>query len=289
MADSDFERAAPGIRTRLEGRSVVTTRVYLASARLVGRALSAAKALHDGLWLGMLDQAALDQIDAAYYERHRMYVDDDHNTRGLWVWERRAIETYFSDRRRLIVTGAGGGREVVALADLGHEVTGYECNSQLLEAARDLLARRRIVARVHPMPRGQWPSTAPTADGVVIGWGSYMLIRGRERRIAVLKGARSVLATGAPVLVSFFVRPDDHSPYYRTIRLVADTLGRCRHNGSIELGDALAPNFVHVFTMREIREELAAAGFSLASSGNDHYGWAVGIAVDEVQDITRGG
>lgn len=255
-------------------------RAYFATSRWLQRTSSLAKAVLDGVWLGLLDDEALREVDEAYYARARQYADPAFNRRGLWSWERAAIETHFAGRKRLIVTACGGGRELHALAARGHEVIGYECNARLVEAARMLLP----TVRIETMRPSEWPESAPKADGVVVGWSSYMLMRGRERRVAFLRGARGVLERGAPLLVSFISRAAE-TAHFRVAAGVGRTVERLlRRDPPVEVGDTLLPNFMHHFDGQELETELRDAGFSLIDSGRgsglteNDYGWGVGIA-----------
>lgn len=253
-------------------------RAYFASSRWLQQASSFAKAVLDGAWLGLLDDRALREVDETYYARAKQYADPAFNRRGFWAWERSAIDRHFSGRKRIVVTAAGGGREMIALAERGHDVTGFECNAQLLEAARAL------DLDVTAMAPSEWPAEAPKADGVIVGWSSYMLMRGRERRIAFLRGARSVLESGAPLLLSFISKPAG-SGYLRVVSSVANVVGALPwRRVRTEPGDALQPFFMHHFDDAEIASELEEGGFERAESGQgsglreDDYGWAVGLA-----------
>ena len=251
-------------------------RAYFASTRALQRGTSLLKAVLDGVWLGLLDDEALREVDEAYYARAKQYADPAFNRKGLWSWERSAIDRHFVGRKRLIVTACGGGRELLALRDRGHEVVGYECNARLVEAARALLPG----VRIEETQPSQWPASAPKADGVVVGWSSYMLMRGRERRVAFLRGARAVLERGAPLLVSFISTPAA-SGYLSLVARVGSVVGSWRRVRA-EPGDALQPFFMHHFDREEIASELAEGGFTLVESGagtglrEDDYGWAVG-------------
>jgi hypothetical protein len=46
----------------------------------------------------------------------------------------------------------------------------------------------------------------------------------------------------------------------------------------VEIGDDLAPNYVHYFTRSEIASELSEAGFALQCYSPEPYGHAVGVA-----------
>lgn len=248
-------------------------RAFFASRRALDLlVIGLARGLLDGFWLGVLSDERLAAIDASYYEGRRQYLDRTYNTKGLWDWERECVEAHFAPGARVVVTGAGGGREVLALAGMGFEATGYECNATLRDFGNGLLAGTS--ARILPVERDVWPDTVQRFDCAVVGWGSYMLIPGRARRTAFLRAAVRSLAPGAPVLLSFFHR--EGSPlYFRAVAGVAAVLRLLSGAPTREPGDALAPTFVHYFTQRQIEDELAAAGFELVTYGTREYGHAV--------------
>ena len=106
-----------------------------------------------------------------------------------------------------------------------------------------------------------------------------MLIPGREARLALLLGLRARLARGAPILISFFTRTGD-SARLRAVARIAGAIRRLRGAAPVEIGDDLAPNYVHRFALDEVRAELAAAGLEPLAmapegSGPADSGWAV--------------
>lgn len=258
-------------------------RTYMAWHRWRRRWSAASDAVQTGLWLGVLGQDALHRVDDVFYATGSgAYRTDEHNTRGLFPWEAEAVRAHFGGCRSLLVVGAGGGREVLALADLGFGVDGYECNPALVEYAAGLLARRACPGTVRLLPRDAAPAEGGPYDGIVVGWSAYMLIAGRERRIAFLRALRRLAGEGAPVLLSFWTRPGD-SPRTRIVTAVGTPLRRLLRRAPPEPGDDLAPNFVHRFTGAEVAAELSEAGFRPAGfepQGTGPYdsGWAVGVA-----------
>lgn len=261
-------------------RSARLARTYLRTVRLQERSRKALEAVVDGVWLGLLDRASLAAVDEAYYEsateavsgRPARYHDSDHITQGLHPWERRMAEK-FPPGARVVVTSAGAGREVHALGAMGFDVVGFEPNEQLLEAGRGVLTDPTIL---RPSQRDAFPDDAPPADVVIVGWGSYMLIRGSAQRIALLRAAAGAVPAGGLVLVSFFVRPAVRyfAVVHRVARLVHRVAGRDAWDAP-ELGDALSPNFVHYFTEDEIIREGSAAGLRLVQFEREPYGHAL--------------
>lgn len=172
-------------------RDPFLVRSYLRSRRLCDVLNSLIQAIFSGVWLGIMDREDLQRLDEAYYRKNGKYVDQDYNRKGLFEWEQAAIDRYFIGCRTLLLIAVGGGREALALHRQGFEVDAVECHPRLLESANDLMRQENIPVRVRQAPRDECPPSGKTYDGSVVGWGAYMLIFGRDRRIAFL---RSMLA-----------------------------------------------------------------------------------------------
>lgn len=261
---------------------VYLARLYLWQARRWRTLIQLLDGAYTGLWLGILPMNMLEVVDELHYRANPTYNSLSHNLSGLMGWEEQAVEAFFQGRKYLAVIGAGAGRELLALEAKGFRVDGFECNHNLVELARNILPQAGAQGAVTHLDRGQAPSPAGY-DSVIMGWSSYTLIAQRSHRITLLKKLRSLLPFDAPILLSFFTQPERAirlSATYQVARWIRLVLGGCRP----ELGDDLMPLFVHRFTQQEIEEELASAGFRLASfkpegSGSRDSGWAVGLAV----------
>ena len=273
-------------------------RTFFLSRSLLLKMLAGTNALaygcFAGFWLGSLTRETLHAIDEEYYTRtkgdsdpHNLdsdpqnkidYHSEEYNRRGLWEWEENAINTYFAGCERVLVLAAGGGREILALQRLGYAVDGFESHPALVGVANGLLQAEGYEQKVKWLPRDKPPSTATTYDGIVIGWGAYMLIQGRKNRIALLQQLRSQTQANCPLLLSFFYRTRTPS---RVIiaALVANTIRRVLRRELVEEGDWLAPEYVHYFTEDEITSEVSQAGFRIVDYGTTGYGHAVAMAV----------
>ena len=261
-------------------------RAFAPSRRAFRRCVKGANAVFDGVWLGLLGPAALAQVDERFYRSHgsgaeadAMFAGEDHNASGLWDWEAQAVERFFPSGSRVVVTSAGGGREVLALAERGHQVAGYEPNPALVQAGRRLLAGRELAgaASLDPCPRDRFPPAAPDCDGVVVGWGSYIHLQGRDARVSMLQQARSRLSAGDPLLLSFWLRPSEER-YLTLVRRCAAPLRALRGLDPPELGDTMRDTYVHWFTRAEVESELRQAGFDVAHFATEPYAHAVGVA-----------
>ena len=233
-----------------------------------------------GFWLGVLPRPAMASIDEALYSLRSNYRTPEHNRQGLARWEREAIAGYFRPGSRLMVLGVGGGREVIALRRLGFDAHGWESHPELVTVARALLAEEGHPDAVLPAPRDVMPPGDDVHDGIILGWGLYTLVHGRSRRLALLRAARSRVAAGGPLLLSFFARVGDDAravTVFRTARAVRRLLRR----EPVEIGDDMLPNVVHRFTREEVEDELRSAGFEPlrfepAGEGTLASAWAVG-------------
>ena len=241
----------------------------------LNRALLTARGAFDGAWLGLLDEHRLAALDQRHYDAQGEYVDDDYNRGGLQGWERRLVDAHFAPGARVAVTGAGGGREVLALLRLGYDAVGFEPHPALAAAGDRLLTDHGHPGRLRRSGRRGWPGGHERFDAVLVGWGAYMLVPSRRARVELLAEASGATGGAGPVAVSYFEMAQPLHRF-RAAQRVAAPLRRLRRAEPVVLGDALSPNFVHYFSPRQVEHEFAAAGLALLERGSDGYGWAVG-------------
>jgi ABC-type multidrug transport system ATPase subunit len=254
------------------------------------QATTLATACFDGLWLGLMDRSKLAHLDEDFYANGTdvhdgtrfSYTDEVHNLAGLQPWELAAIRRHFPPSGRVVVTGAGGGREVAALRELGYDAIGYEPNPALVRAGAELLRRHGHGDVLLACDRDAFPSDPGPCDALVVGWGSYMLIPGRARRVEFLRAARRTLSDGAPLLCSFFLRAPGVR-YFTVVAGTASAVRRLRNSDPAEVGDTVGHNYQHYFTRAEIEQELADAGFELIHFAPTPYAHAVARATGRVR------
>ena len=238
-----------------------------------------------GACLGVMNRRALGALDEIHYSSHfedtargaLRYDDERHIRQGLADWERDALLEHFPACGTIVITGAGAGREMWGALELGFNPIGYEPHRGLRSAGNRLFERDGLPHRLRPSERDAFPAGV-TADGIVVGWGSFTHIPGRARRISFLRAARAAVPAGAPLLASFWSVPR-HTRYMKVVKLTA-TPGRLLLRGEpAELGDLLGPAFVHCFTPQEVRAECAAAGFECVTFEATPYARIVARAV----------
>ncbi|MGC2062818.1 MAG: hypothetical protein WA610_07550 [Thermodesulfovibrionales bacterium] len=248
------------------------------------------KAISHGFWLGVLNRKDLWDIDYYYYAKlQKGYQDSAWNLTGLFEWEKIAIESYFKGCHSIMITGAGAGREAIALEKMGYAVDAFECNPDLVKSGNAIMKEIGINARLELMPRDGCPEVAGQYDGIVLGWTMYMFIQEKKSRIEFLTDLHEKIRDNGPLLVSFYPRSHG-SRYHSSIAKLANSIKFILNRKPMEVGGDFVDvyNFGHYFTEDEIASEITEAGFQLAhycakeykNLHNDKtsiYGWAVGI------------
>lgn len=268
----------------MSGAGAGRAALYLAGERALETGVSLVRGAWDGVWLGLLDARALEQVDERYYSGEAVYVTDEHNQRGLFDWEEQVVSDHLQPGCSVLVTGAGGGREVLALLERGFDAVGYEPHPGLTAAGATMLERLGHPGRLRVATSRGWPGGSAddrTWDVVLIGWGAYMLVPSRRARVELLRAAARATGGRGTVVVSCFSLPDDPAAVrqFRLARAVAAPLRRARRAEPPVLGDALVPNYAHFFSRRQLEGELRAAGLETTATGRSgDYRWATGRA-----------
>lgn len=253
-------------------------RLYFAGHRLLGVYNRVLRTAFTGVWLGLLTREQLHAVSERKYGLDQRYRTDEYNKAGLWDWEKTVLDRDFAGCKRVLLAAAGGGREVIALRRRGIEVDAFESDSELVRFANEILEKEGMAPDVKLAPWDGCPDSDREADGIIVGWGAYMHIRGRGRRIKFLRDLRRRVAAGSPILLSFATREED-ARFFRGVARIGNVLAFLLRRDPIEVGDTLIPNYAHYFTEGQLESEMVAAGFALVSFDTSGYGHAVGRAV----------
>lgn len=260
----------------------VLNRLSRAGARLVvaskaiDRAYRMLDTLRSELVLGVASDTLLDRFNELAYGGDAGYQPNSSNFRShLFPWEEKAIRDFFpAAPSRLLVGGAGGGREAFVLAEMGYEVVAFEPSEQLagrmaaaLPSGTHVQVYRagyedlpRLFSIEPHQPATSLHSFAPF-DAAIIGWASFSHLRTAEQRVKTLKAFRAV--TRGPVLVSFLqFRAEPHmlSPGRARVR----RLLRGRFNQEPGNAFSIGLGFYHEMTREEITATAAKAGLKIA-------------------------
>ena len=199
--------------------------------------------------------------------------------RGLFPWEKRALEApLFPRKGHVLVGAAGAGRELVALLERGYSVTAFDPCAAFVEGASALCRDKPAAfllgsygdlvdaAEGRGGPLASLLDAAPF-DAVILGWGSLSHVLPAASRRALLHAVRRV-APRAPVLASFMVRhdtaasPDSKGRVRDALRRVFGALGA---PGPSEVGDCFFPEggFFSYLSPEEIPRVAFEAGYEV--------------------------
>jgi len=214
-------------------------------------------------YFSVLGDRGLQFVTDLHYGGHASYDSDAHNRRGLFPWEAEALEKYFGNGKRFLVTSCGGGREVLALAERGCEVVGTECHRGLCRMA-ERICETLGNAEIHCLPPEEIPHTSVPFDGVIVGWGGYTHLAPRSRRVAYLRKIRDITRPGGSVLVSYLEKPRAGDRSIEWPRMIANILRRLTFRRQLEPGDTISiVGYSHRFAPSEAANEAREAGLEV--------------------------
>jgi hypothetical protein len=246
---------------------------FILATRRLDRAYRKLDRLRSAAILAVASDAALDRFNAWTYESSASYRPGSEEFRtDLFPWEEQAIEQFFPrPPARLLVGGAGAGREPLALARRGYDVVAFEPVRELARGMADAAAAEQLsvdayaggydgLERLESVPGGTVRSAGSLGpfDAAIAGWGSFTHLRTRARRVATLDALARV--TTGPLLVSFIaVRADgDDADRSGVKRSLLARRGREPHDRfSMFMG------FQHPVSPAEVGELAATAGLEV--------------------------
>jgi hypothetical protein len=231
-----------------QGWSMTRLGAYKLSWMLAKRLPPLARSAHSRLWLHVLRSSDLIDLTVASYGGQSGFESEEHNSAGLWSWERAVIEEYFCGCSKILVAAAGAGREMIPLFEAGFTVTGFDVSADLVEAGRRNLAKAGVLGELQLAPACSVPHDLELQDALIVGRGAYHHIPDRLRRVGFLEACRMKLRQNAPILIGDFLTRSS---------------ARVGRRGAREIGDGLNSSFFHYFNEEEIRSEMDAAGFDL--------------------------
>src|SRR5690606_9978650 len=75
------------------------------------------------------------RLTSKIFDRQRTYVPGGNTfARGLFGWELELLAPPFPARGRILIGGAGGGREAIALIERGYQVVAFDQAAELVRA-----------------------------------------------------------------------------------------------------------------------------------------------------------
>jgi hypothetical protein len=233
---------------------------------VVDRAYRAFGGVRSALVASLAPDSVLEAYNERAYGHAGVYRPGAPNFRAqLFQWEEQAIGRHFPPvPARILVGGAGGGREPLALAARGYEVVAFDPAAGLVDS---LVARSAAMSNVtaftgryENLPWLRSPENGARVnlqdvrpfDAAILGWASYSHLRTAESRRTALE--RMAAVTSGPILLSFYLCAPPPAPSG-----VRAWLARA-HLWSPTDRFTPAVGFYHLSTRDELLGEVGAAG-----------------------------
>ena len=235
------------------------TNIFMA---IYGKIYYYIKTIHDGMWLAILPHQACYYLTSKYYCNHNPYMSESRVRQGLYPPQEEPVKKIFKPFGRVLVAGAGAGKEVLGLWRLGFQVSSFDCSKTMVEFGNKLLKKEGCEARIELAAPDECPASDTVYDAVLVGAGVYINIIPKHKRLKFLEQLRSNLRDNGPIMIGFCHR-NSNTRYYDFIDTFSNFFRRLLKLDPLEKGDRLEPCFEHYFTEQEIISELETTGFRI--------------------------
>lgn len=213
---------------------------------------------------GVLHRSQLHAISQRYWDTLGPLSPDSFD--GFMRGEREVYDLFVRPRDRVLIVGAGTGRDAYVFAEAGHEVVGVEPAARAITALRPAAARpgTRLSFITGNIEDVALPGTF---DAVVFSWFTYSYIQGGAVRVRVLQRLVRHLNAGARIFISYIDKPEAYRGH--AARLSAAAARLARSDWVPEPGDGFRPLisgertliFVHTFDPEAIEREVETARY----------------------------
>ena len=256
-------------------------RVLAKGLEFIGGLFQRLAMLLSNLLPAMLSPVDLTSLIKSHYDESYTHTAQQFTTDVYeWTlegWEQDAIDRHGITSGRILVLGAGVGREAVALSQRGLNVVGLDINRSALRVARRTARALQVPAQFVQADFLHLPFAPAHFHYAIMSGIMYSSISGRVRRQAWLAHLAQHLVPEGVAILQFLI---DRSPPSRSQR-VSDTMNRVLAtlpggNPAYQPGDRCAQgHFLHAFQQEsEIQDELKEAGVQIRELN-----WRQGFAV----------
>lgn len=239
-----------------------------------------------GLSLSVLSHEGVAHLNKLIYEAKK-----GHSNKGLFKWEKEWFENDLpTPPARLLIGGAGSGREVKSLIKKGYQIVAFDPVGWCVEnAKREILEKNCIDYLTGAYEELLFKNSANSAmnhtvhthgpyDAVILGWGSFTHICDVDKRLALLLKIKELCPQG-PVLLSFWLKDDSEGAGRRKIFKIGYRIGNFFKNHGKQLselppeGDDINPyaGYGHFFIMPEIEKMIEACNYQLVENPKVSY------------------
>ncbi len=227
-----------------------------------------------GFFIGILNKKDFEWINKKFYNQVGEYLSDTYN-KQFFKWEEKVVTDFFKGLKSTMIIAVGCGREAFFLHNKGFEVHAFECNEKFREYGDGFFRREGIDIRIRDIERDAFPKTEMLYDSIIVGWGAYTHIKGRENRIKLLKDGFGLLKDNGVLLISFWPW---HQKYFNLNRVfkIGRFIAGLTGKKAVETGDVLRPFWGHYFQPGDAEAEMEEAGFNVIYAYHEDFGVVLG-------------
>jgi hypothetical protein len=204
---------------------------------------------------------------------------------GLLDWEERLVaHSSFPRAGRILVGGAGAGREMSALQSRGYRTIGFDPSVELVEAGRKALGlatSELIVASYDDLieaaitgtgPLGACVAAGEAISAVILSFGSISYVVNADDRKR-LCACITALAPQAPILLSFLGENLEAKRANASVRLLAYWITVLKGTKPRQKMQRFLPHagFVGLVTQDEVRDLAASIGYAVQAISMSPY------------------
>jgi SAM-dependent methyltransferase len=227
--------------TLLVARAIMATGAVDRTYEVVSRGYQLWHRLRSELISTLASDAVLDRLNDLGYDRAWYRPHAAGGGKDLFPWEESAIRDYFpGPPGRILVGGAGGGREAFVLATRGYDVVAFEPSRPLVAAMAHAARGTNVDVRsggYEEMDVLLAAENPGSFDAAILGWFSFSHLRNDRARVATLKSFGRL--TRGPILISFAPREGPISPKLARLRRLLPHRNERDPDGRMNIGGGL--------------------------------------------------
>lgn len=202
------------------------------------------------------------------------FASVEYTESGLRLQEKKLLSELGLESGRVLVLGCSAGRECVALARKGFDVTGVDSVEAFIDAARRYAAQHGLDISYQVQSVARLNFRVRSFD--LIMFSIYSLIPDKSLRKRIMDDLARLLRPGGSMILTFLLFRGTSRVYWRLTRLFQAITPRFEE-GDVMYGPALA----HFFTWDDFLREMEDFDWSVAHTTEDsRYGRAVVKPVD---------
>jgi SAM-dependent methyltransferase len=214
---------------------------------------------------GLLNREQLGRAIAGRWSQWGL--DERYAMLGLFGWEEPFFRRFLKPDDRILIVGSGTGREVISLRRDGYSVEGLEPAAAAAELSLEIMKKAGVDARIR-IGGIETVELDTDYDVFIFSWYCYSYIAHRPTRVASLRSARSHLAPGGRIILSYITG----EPVAKRLPITMATIA-ARLTGAgwrPEKTDVLSfepggLHFEHQFAPGEVEDEAREAGLEVAA------------------------